>query len=118
MRSDKTVLRDIFIALKPNGKKKKRLRFHFQKLEKEEQNKPKVNDGKEVRKRRTEVIKEQINKFNKAKIGYLKRSTEITPSCTNYFPLPPPEKREDKLPTLEIKERVSLQMWKFNKSLS
>ena len=40
----------------------KRLRFHFQKLEKEEQNKPKVNYGKEVRKRRTELIKERADK--------------------------------------------------------
>lgn len=47
--------------------------------------------GRKARKR-IEVIKEQINKFNKAKIGYLKRSTEITLAVLTTS-LPPCKKR-------------------------
>lgn len=59
MRQNKAILRDIFIALKPDSRK--RLRFHFQNLEKEEQSKSKVNDKKEIIKR-TEFIKERADK--------------------------------------------------------
>lgn len=43
---------NLFIALKPNIRLK-RQRFHFQKLEKEEQRKPKVNNRTEAIKRKT-----------------------------------------------------------------
>lgn len=45
MKQTQFVLRDVFIAVKPKIGKKKNL-FHFQKLEKEEQTKPKVNNNK------------------------------------------------------------------------